>query len=289
MNIGTALVLLATLGEAQAQSCPAAIRVDGDPDLVDQVRHELERRGIDTSPEADCPSLHVTIVRRGIQIAVVVESTGETTERLVSEASTAATVIESFTRTDVTTPLLATRATSAGIATRLPSTPPTPTTPVAQQGVHLAVTASFESSLASDRTTWLGYNLKLCIELGPICAAARLRSNKVLSGLDGADIAREHSELLIGVDVPLALGRFQLSPGFAGGVGRMETNTSGMKRETGGFVVETHVSLSIPVASQIALATSLSAVLGDYDTAAVMAPTEPSFFLLASLGLTYRR
>lgn len=285
------LITLVSAGAARAERCPPSARLSGEAKLVEGVARELAARGIATEGEAACPSVRARIAARAGQLVVMIEgpdgAAGD--ERLVNEVSAAATVIESFARTDVALPLLAARSTP----TR--STPPAvmatrSEAPVASAAprVHVALGASVESSRASDGTTWLGANAKICIELGAVCAAARYRASKVVAGFDATDIAREHSELLIGVDVPIALGgRLRLVPGFAGGVGRMETRIAGAKQSTGGFVAEGHVSLSRPIVHALAIEVSLGAVLGDYERASAMAPAEPPVSVRAGVGLRY--
>jgi hypothetical protein len=252
----------------------ACVELAGEPALVEAIGRELGTRGI--AVEA-CPSLRATVAWRGAELVVVVDD-GRSTERTVGEVATAATVIESFARGDVALPLLATRAVPAPPHREPPVEPPRPS---------LQLAANVESSFANDGTTWLGASAKICVRLGPLCAAARFRTMEVVEGLGGVE--RGLNELLIGVDVPIALGRWRLAPGFAGGLGGMETRVGGMKRETGGFRAETHVSLAIPIANQLAIDLSLGAGFGDFDRSLVMAPLEPSVELRGGIGLRYGR
>lgn len=124
------LALLATLaaavgGVAWADPCPPSVRLTGDPALVAEIARELGGRGIGVVVDGRCPSPHAHVARRGARLVVVIDNAdGSSTERIVREAGTAATVIESFTRTDVAMPLLATR--SIPVSSLPPPLPPPP-------------------------------------------------------------------------------------------------------------------------------------------------------------------
>src|SRR6185295_10792158 len=70
------------------------------------------------------------------------------------------------------------------------------------------------------------------------------------------ELERAGTELLLGIDVPLALGRMTLSPGFAAGLGSIHTRAEGtrhMGSETGGPRADVHATLSIPLGRRLAL------------------------------------
>ena len=284
--------MIATLGGAAiAEPCAPAVRLDGDPVLVAEVARELAGRGIRVAVDDACPARRATVVRRGGEVVVtIVADDGTATERSITEAGTAASVIESFTRTDVATPLLATRAipTTATPVVEPPrvEAPATPTAP--PQRLHLA--ANLESAYANDGTTWLGASVKLCITVGPLCAAARFRSSLVVAGLDAPGVERDLNELLVGVDVPFALGPVRLAPGFAGGLGGMETRAGGMKRETGAFRAEAQVALWAPIVDGLALEASVGVGLGDqieFDPSSSLAVPDPWVAVRGGVGLRY--
>jgi hypothetical protein len=281
------ILVAALAGVARADTCPPAVELAGDPELVVAIARELAARGIAIGL-AGCPSLRARVAWRGSELVVVVDNAdGSASERSVSEVKTAATVIESFTRTDVAMPLLATRAiaTPPAVTAIAP-----PILPARAPRPRFELAASLESAFANDGTTWVGGNLKICIKFGPACAAARMRSSRVIEGLGALGVERSMIELLIGVDVPIALGRMLLVPGFAGGLGGMETRASGMKRETGAFRAEVHVALAIPIVHKLALEVSLGGGLGqqtDFDRSGVMVPAEPWGLVRTGVGLRY--
>lgn len=291
-------VVTALGGVARAESCPPAVTLAGDPALVEAIGRELGARGIRGAGDAGCPALRANVAWRGAELVVVIENPdGSSTERSVNEAATAATVIESFARSDVASPLLAARAVPASPSPDSPALPPFPPRQeqpapgrAPSQSIHLL--ANFESSFATDSTTWLGASAKICIKVGPMCAAARFRAHMVVEGLRPHGMERDLIEVLIGVDVPIELGRLLVTPGFAGGLGGMETRAGGMKRETGAFRAEANVSLSVPIASKLAVDLSLGASFGeqnDFDGSTIDAPLEPWGMFRTGLGLRYTR
>lgn len=280
-------------GVARGQGCPPTVQLTGAPELVDEISRELGLRGISVAPDAHCPPLRATVTRRGAQLVIAIlggEAAAPEAERVVSDVATAATVIESFARSDVATPLLAARAVSRASAAP-PSAPSAPSAPGPAPHHRVHVAASFESALGGDDTTWIGAKLQLSVGAGPIEVAALLRFNQVVDGFDAADVERDLLEVLVGVDVPIALGRtVQVVPGFAGGLGGMETRLQGMKRETGAFRGEAHAALIVPIGRELAVELAAGASVGvqnDFDRSGVMAPPEPLVLLRAGIGLRY--
>src|SRR5262245_31855599 len=108
-----ALLAIAIVGglAAEAAACPRDAVLAGDDALVTELGELLRRRGIDGAADDDtCPTVRARVERRGGGYVVAVRAAdGEQIERVVGELATAATVNESFTRTDVAAPLLAVR------------------------------------------------------------------------------------------------------------------------------------------------------------------------------------
>jgi hypothetical protein len=252
-------VAIVTAQLARAEACPPAVALTGDDALAKAVRDLLVRRGInDETPT--CPAVHARIERRGPLLVVGTEGAGGApVERVVAELATAATVIESWTRSDLAAPLLAVRpvpAISEPMNADRAEPAPAVASPPAARGIQLF--AAPEMSIASDGTVWQGLQLGACIMVGPICGAARLHGGKVVSRPDGwDDFARAGVEAYIGVDVPLAIGRTRLTPGFAAGYGSMFTHKKSsderMGIEISGPRAEVHVDLSIPLSAHIAI------------------------------------
>jgi hypothetical protein len=283
-------MVLVTAQLARAAPCPPAVALSGEDGLVRAVREQLGARGI--APETPrCPAVRARIERRGALVVVGVDGPdGAPVERSVSGVATAATVIESWTRSDLAAPLLATRAVPA-------STPAA--SPPAARGIQLF--AAEETSVASDGSVWQGMQLEACIMMGPICVAARLHGGKVISRPDGwGDFRRNGAEVYVGVDVPLALGRTRLTPGAAIGYGAMFTrhhnDGAGMGVETGGPRAEVHAALSLPLTAHLALDVVATGALtsptrmetvGETTDPVLVFPDEPRALLRIAVGLRY--
>jgi hypothetical protein len=219
---------------------------------------------------------------------------GSTVDRVVAEAHTAATVIESFVRADIGSSLLVTTAPPQPPRERevvpravasVSSSAPSP------RGVH--VFGAFETSFGNDRTGWIGAHVGACVMLGPVCGAARLRHATVISGPDiWNQTERRNIELLI--DVPFTVGPMLLSPGFAAGIGVMHTHgvTRDMSAETGGLRADVHATLSVPVWRKLALDLFVAADLTqeahvEWGPEMVPLPAEPRLLLRFGAGLRY--
>ena len=293
-----ALEVLLTAHVARAEPCPPAVALTGDEALVGAVRELLGARGI-THETPRCPAIRARVERRGPLLVVGTDGPdGVPIERAVTEAATAATVIESWTRSDVAAPLLATRAVPA-----LEDAPPragASASPPAARGIQLF--AAEETSVASDRTVWEGMQLEACIMVGPICAAARVHGGKVIAEpASWAGFARNGAEVYAGIDVPIALGHTRLTPGFAAGFGAMFTRykSDGAKMgvEISGPRAEVHVAFSVPLSAHLALdlvttaaltqATAMETHGADTPDPTVVFPDEPRALVRFAVGVRY--
>ena len=268
------MVLVTAHAPVRADSCPPAVALTGDDAAVRAVREQLDARGI-AGETPSCPVLRAQLERRGAQLIVRIErpaaagevagpapaagAPGAMVERTVGGPATAATVIESWVRSDVAAPLLETRAiatAAAEPAAAVAATASDASTPAAT-GIQVFVAA--ETSLGSDRTVWQGMQLGACVMLGPICVAARVHGGKVIAAPGGWDrFVRKGAEAYGGIDIPIALGSTRLTPGFAAGYGTMLTHHIGEGDEKTGIEIsgpraEAHVSWSIPLTPHLAL------------------------------------
>ncbi len=323
LTLATVPALLPGAGvrQARAGTCPPAVALTGDADAVRAVRAQLDARGI-AGETPSCPAVRARIERRGALLVVGIlprtpddgpgagsgvgpgagpELVPEAViERAVGEPATAATVIESWARTDVAAPLLETRAVPA-VDARVAAPAPVVALAPAAQGIQLFLAE--ETSLASDRTVWQGVQLGACVMLGPICAAARVHGGKVIARPDGWDrFARKGGALYAGIDVPIAAGRVRLTPGFAAGYGMMLTHHIGDGEKTGieisGPRAEVHVALAIPLTPHIAIDLATSAELtqatgmethgsAPSPDAAILYPDEPRALFRFAIGVRY--
>jgi hypothetical protein len=276
---------------------PPACAVGGDPELGGTVAGILAARGIDAG---QCEAVHARIDRRGPAIVVTSEGAGGAIERTVDDPATAATVIESWVRTDLATPLLAAHAVAIADPMRSPPELPadgvTDQAPAAASGLRPHAMLAFETSFASDRTTWVGPSIGACVMIGPVCAAAHVRFATLVAGPGPWDKDdRIETELLLGGDIPLHVGRVVVVPGFGGGIGvtgtHFEMSEMRMYSRTGGLRSDVHVGLEIPIAGKLALALTLGANIAqgthvETNTTLVF-PDEPWLIGRFGAGLRY--
>jgi len=260
---------------AGASPCATAAALVGDPDLVAGVEAFLARAG-DRADPTGCGPVTVRIARRGARIVLQREdATGAAVEeREVSEPATAATVIDSWMRRDLERPLLAVHAQ----VELPPAASPMALAPAVRTdtGVEVAapaaarrslqVFAAGEASFADDRTSWLGVVAGLCIQLGAVCASARVRIAAVNRGPGMWGLAERHGEdVLLGGDVPFHLGSSTFSFGFGAGLGAVHTGlktpTVMAGSQTFGLRADVHLGWTLPIGHGLAveLSTSLDA------------------------------
>jgi hypothetical protein len=284
----TLLILL-----ARGTAAGECVRLQGDAAGIGEL---LTERGIRSS---DTCALAVTIERLDEHLVLHIARDGSLVDRMAADARTAATIIESFVREDIGDALLAARA-----APPPPPPPPAPAVhddrvvaisspPSSRRGVQLF--GELESSYGNDGTGWVGAHVGACIMLGPVCAAARIRHAEVVGGPEVWDqTSRRSAEVLLGIDVPFALGRMLLSPGFAAGMGVMHTRgeTHDMRVETGGLRADVHATLSVPLWRKLALDVFGAADLTqeahvEWGPEMVPLPPEPRLLLRVGVGLRY--
>jgi hypothetical protein len=273
------VVVCALAGEALAR--PPAVRLVGDPALITEVARILAARGIVTDAPA-CAAAIARVEARDGTIAISIESV-QAIERTVREVETAATVIESFARDDAA-PLLAARAVAAP-AKPVPAVPPSP-----EHGRGLHLFAGLESALGNDQSRWLGFHAGGCWRLEVVCLAARVRTSN-RTDEQAMEPFRESWELILGIDVPFAIGRWSIEPGIGFGPSGMRTRGDTDGEYTNGIRGEAHVTVSMPVARQFAVdvhvaANLLQSVHFD-DQGAGTLPPEPWGFARLGVGLRY--
>jgi hypothetical protein len=288
------VVLSISIGlDRQARACPPTVRLSGDRALVAEVTSVLLERGIATTSR-DCPEVAITVERRGRAAVVATSSVDhEVTERVVTNARTAATVIESWVRTDVEAPLLVRRKLDDDEQPGL--TPSVRAAATRAPKPDIPLFTLVETGVGSDRTTWFGVALGACVRLGPLCAGGRLRLAAVTGG-PGAwrqEIDRQAVETLVGVDVPVRRGRVTVSPGLGLGVGwiRTEEEVAGRGRASTGLRAETHLALSYRLGGRVALEGALSLEVGQTVDADVppseRLPADPRALVRAGVGLRF--
>jgi hypothetical protein len=296
------MVVVAAGSTASAAPCG---RLSGDPALVAAVEQVLERN------EVQCDSVHAHLRYDGTTI-VITSDDAMPLERRVSDIATAATVVESWSGTTVADPLLAARPVPIVVA-EAPPPPPPPARPIVitrEAPVVVPVHgwqlfASGETSVANDRTSWVGAQVGGCVVIGPLCATARVRYASVVAGpapWDGT-LDRRNVELLVGGDVPLRLGHGWLLVGFGGGTGEMHTRLMAtdlqgglrtkMGRESGGLRADVHTSWVYPLRRDLGIdfsfALDLMQATRTESSSTMPLPEEPLVLARFGVGLRYGR
>jgi hypothetical protein len=278
--------ILATLVAVRGSARAECVALSGAEELIRPIAALLVERGIVL--EDACTQ--VVVERRGTVLAITVDHTDGQVERTVSELETVATVIESFVR-DSTSSLLPIRErpTSRVVIVREPMPQPAARAPGVQ------VFTGVETSVGSDHSNWLGGMVGVCITLGPICAAARIRHASAFedTGVKPNEVRRS-SEILLGLDVPFALGRrVTLSPGFAAGIGNSWMKDARGTRigETGGLRADVHATVTLGLSKKWALDFSAAFDLTQetHTEAEMSIPTEPFALLRFGVGVRWGR
>ena len=289
-------------GSRMAWSAPCAA-VTGDPGLAAQISDLLHARGV-----ASCPDLEARVERLGTAVAVRSDRADGTEPRVVGDPETAATVIESWARADLADPLLTVRVASAtddGVGVHDAMGPReivehatlTPLHPIRPSSRGVQLFAAFETSFASDATSWVGPVIGACVMIGPVCAAARVRVSSVVDGpgLWEHALERRGNELLIGGDIPFELGKATFTPGFGGGIGMIGTHVASqnwtMHSETGGLRADVHAALSYSLTTHLALDVTMALDVtqaAHVETNTTMQfPDEPWLLARVGVGLHY--
>jgi hypothetical protein len=243
----------------RAAACGPAAVVEGDAAAVASVVGLLVQRGIDTDP-VGCPAVRARLERRGATIVVnAIDGDGAPPiERVVTELDAAATVIESWARTDVTSPLLAARHLRTAALPEPATAVATAVTPAAEPRVPprgVQVFLALETSLAEDRSSWIGMQLGVCVMLGPVCAGVRGRVATTSHERLEVRTDRQATDVVFGGDIPIRLGKTTLSPGFAAGVGAVHSRVemAHLGSETFGLRAEAHVAWTIPIWARLSI------------------------------------
>ncbi len=300
-------VVLVTARLARADACPPAVALGGEAAVVQAVRDELAPRGI-AAETARCPSVHARIERRGAQLVVEkLTPGGASIARTVSGPATAATVLESWARSDVAAPLLELRYPSAP---PIPPRSPVPPLRPAARGFH--VFAAAESSFGSDGSRWQGGSIGVCLMLGPICAATRLRLADMVTQPSGwAGLRRAGIDAYVGIDVPVAIGPLRLTPGVAVGLGASGASYTSTESVSSGDLssfshntvvavgprAEIRAALWVPITAHVSVDVTVGAVLNQVAENAhgyapdyadeMLLPVEPTALLRFAIGLHY--
>jgi hypothetical protein len=256
------------------------VQVTGDAAVAGPVSEALLAHGVAAPAEGDaCRSLaaHVDRAEDGVRVEIV-DPDGRRIERLVADAPSAATIIESWARPELLEELFVER--DAPLPA-LPALPPAVAvaavsavddlqlrTQSSRRPLGLSVAA--EMSFATDGSLWSGAALSGCAWFGPACAGLTIRA-ATDSGMSGDSAAtgsgRVAMDALFSADVPLRHGRLLVSPG--GGLGIGWVRSQGREPDLDEVVLDridprldAHVSATIRLAGSLAFYVSAGLDVG---------------------------
>jgi hypothetical protein len=274
--VALGLAALCPLAHAAVAECPPAALVEGPPATVGAVGEDLRQRGIATTPAGACPFVRAQLFpgADGIVVAIV-DTSGRSSVRTAGNPRGAATIIESWTRTDIVEPLLTPhsaadaaalppRADEASLSLAAASRPPRSGPPFA------SLTSRAEASVATDGSLWFGVSMGVCLRIGPACAGALARVSHD-SGVSGDsedfDNSRLATDVQLGAELPLESGRLTFTPGVSLGVGWMRTSGTGtsnggtvtIDEDSGGLLAGASTRLSFALSADVGLDAGLEA------------------------------
>ncbi len=280
------------MARAETACAPAAL-LDGDATVAATVNEKLRARGVGDRPDPRCPLVVAHVVARGDQLDVTIVAEQRRIERLVADAETVTTLIESWARGDITAPLWALRdAPSLGAPVAVAAAAPAP------RG-RFVVGAAAEGAVGFDGSFWVGGRLDAATRVGPLRLGlvARVLADTPTGAVSEA--RRLGVDLLLRLGWPIALGqRMRLTPAIGGGVGWLRTawedtavGSGGLRGEaslTFGVLVGRglEIDLEAAVAGNLAIGTP-QVPTGDDDFTHATVPTLPAGMARLGLGLRW--
>lgn len=238
---GAALVVAQGAASADpAPSCPPAARVAGDAELGHAVALELSILGVASSEiPPSCPAVDVVVARSGDAVAVSLrDGAGRLAAEVVTDASVAASWIESWVHPEIRDPLLAARS-APGLSAAAAAAPTAEVNvssiaPASRPGRFayrgLVLGAAGEMTSANDDTDWRSLSASLCARLGALCAGLTARgADDRGTSMDGGTTRVNRWELSLAatLSASLALGRMSLVPSAGIGLAYSETGRGG--------------------------------------------------------------
>jgi len=206
----------ATAGPA----CPPVAIVEGAAEIVTPVAAVLRRRGLRSEPSGCGRVVRASLVARpgvnayGLHIE---DGYGRVSDREIADASTAASLIESWA-IDEDADVLAPRAAPAAIA-RAPVAPPVP---ISDAPEAFRVATRGEVATATDGSVWYGGALAACGRVGLMCLGGRARIARDGGGDGGGGLTgtltRTRIDASAAVALPLTRGAFTLAPAIGVGL-----------------------------------------------------------------------
>ena len=212
--------------KADAPQCQPSVRLEGDAEARGVISETLEANGVLSHGEVGCARLVVQVSRdeEGLTLRMA-DVEGRTAQRTVSDAKTAATVIESWATPDLMAP-----AEPAAQPAPAPSlTESSPTKTAAHVGEPrergYAIGIWLGPSVSEDRGLWGDLTITGCGRIGPVCLGGGHRVSIDFGGHGRAaesDTDRRSIDLFASLEIPIIRKKLAVSPGVAAGVGWLQ-------------------------------------------------------------------
>lgn len=220
---------------AAAAPCVLGARVVGERDVTTAVELILRERGVavvdapgDTAPsfrEEGCPFVVAEVWRGGGRIMVwVTDPDGRRVERQAEDPAAAATVIESWARRDLVSPLLAARAT---LPTGSGDVEGHREAPAASEQPRFGLLLGADAGLSVDGAIWTAARFQGCAMVGRMCLGGVIRYGFDLERTGDTTVYETHRrglDLTVTAGIPFALAGFTIVP--AVGIGQMAVTAS---------------------------------------------------------------
>jgi len=201
-------------------ACPPVAIVEGAAEIVTPVAAVLRRRGLGSEPSGCGRVVRASLVARpglnayGLHIE---DGYGRVSDREIADASTAASLIESWA-IDEDADVLAPRAAPAAIA----RAPLAPAVPVSGASQTFRVATRGEVATATDGSVWYGGALAACGRVGLMCLGGRARIARDGGGDGGGGLTGTLTRTRIDVGAaaafPVSRGAFTLAPAIGVGL-----------------------------------------------------------------------
>lgn len=197
-------------------SCMPSVVLEGDAALTPGIAQALQARGLRTVATDGCPATRVSVQRRDPYVLVQLRDETRPTQRQVADRETAAALIESWVRSDLSAPLL------LGSVAPTSMLPPMADPQVAAGPVARALprgSLSLHAQLAGDVTgnAWMGASLRGCLFIHRVCVGSAWQTLAQLEPTS-RDGRRVVTELFATAALPARVGPLWLWPSIGLGV-----------------------------------------------------------------------
>lgn len=295
-------VFAALARQVFASTCPPSIVVEGPVSVTGPIAAILRQHGISVGPSAcSLPVVRALVSGdsdSGVHLLRIQDRFGRSAEREISNAETAASLIESWVFEE-DADLIAPRADLTAPEGTLQ--PPAVTPPSPSRVVGLLM-GSAAISTASDDSTWYGGTIAGCLAVRALCVGVRARfgrSTGVANSIVAGDLTRIGLGAMGLAILVLRRGRFFVSPMLAVGPEWVHTvvtfqpvalsSTDVVLRGEGAGVAGFSIAGGWSLLAELGASGGPRLSTADRQGADVLLPLPPSWAFFAGLGVGFLR